>query len=58
MVFYVTQHRAVSEIYKIRYYQTTGDAGVTEETGAIPQSINYVVKRAFVLPFVENMATR
>jgi TPR repeat protein len=31
------------------------DAAAISETGAIPQNVNYAVKSAFVLPFVENI---
>ncbi|MDO8303171.1 MAG: Rcs stress response system protein RcsF [Sedimentisphaerales bacterium] len=31
------------------------DAAAIEETGAIPQNVNYAVKSAFVMPFIENI---
>jgi hypothetical protein len=31
------------------------DAAAIEETGAIPQNVNYAVKSAFVLPFLDSI---
>ena len=33
----------------------TGEVSAISETGAIPQNVNYAVKSAFVMPFVENI---
>ena len=31
------------------------DAAAIEETGAIPQNVNYAVKSGFLMPFIENI---
>ena len=39
----------------LHYSQPRAAVSHTTKTGAIPQNVNYAVKSAFVLPFVENI---